>query len=41
VYSYLRSNGQRLTEDLAVHLIMEPFLEGLLLLHTQVGGKGR
>lgn len=36
VYSYLRQSRGRLSEDVAVSLIMEPFLSGLAVIHAQV-----
>mmetsp|Transcript_17092 Transcript_17092/g.42820 ORF Transcript_17092/g.42820 Transcript_17092/m.42820 type:complete len:588 (-) Transcript_17092:1419-3182(-) len=35
VYSYLRSSRGRLAEDVAVSLILEPFLSGLAVIHAQ------
>jgi hypothetical protein len=35
VYSYLHSNGGKLTEDAAVKMILEPFLSGLDAIHSQ------
>lgn len=36
MYSYLRNSGGRLSEDVGVPLIMEPFLSGLEAIHQQV-----
>jgi len=38
VYAYLHKHGQALTEDVAVTLILEPFLSGLEAIHAQVRG---
>ncbi len=35
VYSYICRNKGRLTEDLIVTLIMEPFLSGMAAIHSQ------
>lgn len=36
IYSYLHSQGGRLSEEVAVTLILEPSLSGLEAIHAQV-----